>query len=358
MGITYDETRKRYIARIRRRGVAVKKSFDTKAQAEAFERAALQQIFEQGDLGKKQRHTLDEAIEKYLLDEVPNHRSNDRVKSNIRALMPHTEGLYLDQISDAAAKVRAARRQSRRPLPEFETPEQRKARLVAMTKLKPLTSATINRRLAILRRVANLAYKEWHWIDRPISVRLLPEHNQRHEYLSAEQVDELAAACRAPANHMTIVAAYTGMRRGELLGLTKSNIRGDNIFLGLTKNGRPKLVPISPRVKPALEAWIKADKPDPRTLYKYFKAGARSIGKKTLRFHDLRHTTASFLLNMGFDLATVAEVLNCTIQNAQRYAHLSIENKKHALHAITNVGGQKSANAMPIRRKMPKTPKQ
>ncbi|MGG6739677.1 tyrosine-type recombinase/integrase [Herbaspirillum huttiense] len=356
MGITYDEERKRYIVRIRRRGASVKKSFVTKAQAEAFQSAAMQQIFEQGDLGKKRRYTLDEALDRYLDDEVPNHRSNDRVKSNINAVLEFTEGLYLDQIAEAAARVRSAKRKSRRPIPEQETPEQRKARLLQLAKLKPLTPATINRRLAILRRVANLAYKEWHWLDRPISIRLLPEHNQRHEYLTADQVDQLAAACREPANHMTIIAAYTGMRRGELLGLTKANVRGDSIFLGLTKNGRPKMVPISAKVRPALEAWISADKPDPRTIYKYFRAGAKAIGKKSLRFHDLRHTTASFLLNMGFDLATVAEVLSCTIQNAQRYAHLSMENKKHALNAITSFGGQKSATPMPKARKMPNKP--
>ncbi|WP_284076367.1 hypothetical protein [Herbaspirillum aquaticum] len=64
MGITYDEERKRYIVRIRRRGASVKKSFVTKTQAEAFQSAAMQQIFEQGELGKKRRYTLDEALGK------------------------------------------------------------------------------------------------------------------------------------------------------------------------------------------------------------------------------------------------------------------------------------------------------
>jgi len=185
--------------------------------------------------------------------------------------------------------------------------------------------------------VANLAYSEWHWIDRPIAVRLLPEHNKRHEYLSAAEVDLLFESCDYPVNHMVVVAAYTGMRRGEILQLTKANMRGNNLFLGLTKNGKPKTLPISPKVKPHLAKWIEADKPDPRTMYKAYKRGAKAIGKSSITFHDLRHTTASLLLNAGYDLATVAEVLNCTVQNAQRYAHLSLENKKNAMFDIAKL---------------------
>jgi integrase len=195
--------------------------------------------------------------------------------------------------------------------------------------------ASINRRLAILRRVANLAYDEWHWLDRPIAVRLLPEHNKRHEYLSQDEIELLSAACREPVNHWVMVAAYSGIRRGEMLRVNAKSIRGDNLFLGLTKNGKPILLPIVPKFKEALNAWIAADKPDPRTMHKYFKSGAKKIGKPDLRPHDLRHTTASLILNAGHDLSTVAEVLNCTIQNAQRYAHLSIQNKRKAMLNIS-----------------------
>jgi integrase len=149
------------------------------------------------------------------------------------------------------------------------------------------------------------------------------------------EIQELSDACREPANHWVIVASYSGIRRGEMLRVDKNSIRGDNLFLGLTKNGKPILLPIIPKFKDALDAWIKAEKPDPRTLHKYFKSGAKKIGKPDLRPHDLRHTTASLILNAGHDLATVAEVLNCTIANAQRYAHLSLENKRNAMLNIS-----------------------
>lgn len=325
MGIGFDKSSKKYLVRLRRRGVSIARTFDRKADAEAFHAAKLREILDQADLGKKRRYTLAEGIERYLDDEVANQRSADRTESNVRAILPMISGLFLDQIDEAAKRIRTSTRRSRRPGGEFRPGE----------KIKPLTPATINRRLAILRRVAKLAHDEWHWIDRPIAVRLLPEHNKRHEYLTAEEIAELSAACREPVNHWVMVASYTGMRRGEMLKLTKKSLRGDNVYLGLTKNGKPILLPITPKVKESLDAWIKAEKPDPRTMHKYFKAGAKKIGRPGLRPHDMRHTTASLILNAGYDIATVAEVLNCTIQNAQRYAHLSLQNKRSALLNIS-----------------------
>lgn len=325
MGIRYDAKSKSYLVRIRRRGVSIARTFERKTDAEAFEAAKLREILEQADLGKKRRYTLAEGVERFLDDEVKGQRSAEKTESNVRALLPLIAGLYLDQIDEAAKRVKASTRKSRRPGGVFEPGD----------KIKPLTAATINRRLAILRRVSKLAYDEWHWIERPIAVRLLQEHNKRHEYLTPDEIEVLSAACREPVNHWVMVAAYTGIRRGEMFKLTEKSIKGGNIFLGLTKNGKPILLPIVPKFKDSLKAWLKADKPDPRTMHKYFKQGAKKIGRPGLRPHDLRHTTASLILNAGHDLAMVAEVLNCTIQNAERYAHLSLDNKRNALLNIS-----------------------
>lgn len=325
MGIRYDEKSKSYLVRIRRRGVAVARTFERKGDAEAFHTAKLREVLDQSDRGKKRRYTLAEGVERYLDDEVKNHRSKEKTEGNVRAILPLIAGLYLDQIDEAAQRVRASTRKSRRPGGEFK-PED---------KIRPLTPATINRRLAILRRIAKLANDNWHWIDRSIGVRLLKENNSRHEYLTAEEIEQLSAACREPVNHWVIVAAYSGIRRGEMFRLTEDSIRGENIYLGLTKNGKPILLPIVPKFKDALDAWLKAEKPDPRTMHKYFKRGAKTIGRPGLRPHDLRHTTASLIINAGYGLETVAEVLNCTIQNAQRYAHLNLENKKNTLLEIS-----------------------
>lgn len=327
MSVRYDDRSQSYLVRIRRHGLPeISRTFKRKSDAEAFDAKTRKEIFEQKDLGRKARHTLGAAVERYLLEEVAHQRSADRTESNIRALLPAIDGLYVDQIDLAARRVKASMR-------------------VRGKEAEPLKPATINRRLAILRRVANLAHKDWHWLDREIAVRLLPEHNKRHEYLNVDEIEALSQACREPVNHWVMVAAYSGIRRGEMFRLTEQSIQGDNLFLGLTKNGKPIKLPITDAFADALNAWLQAEKPDPRTLHKYFKQGAKKIGKPNLRPHDLRHTTASLLLNAGHGLATVAEVLNCTVQNAQRYAHLSLENKRSALMDIAKKPAQKKTVA-------------
>jgi integrase len=346
MGITYDDKSKSYIVRIRRRGVKVARSFKRKGDAEAFENEKLRQIRDQADFGKKERHTLAAGVEKYVLDEVKNHRSAEKTESNVRAILPHISGLYLDQIDEAAKRVKASVRTSRRAGGKF----------LPTDKIKPLKPASINRRLAILRRVANLAYTEWHWLERPIAVRLLAEHNKRHEYLEPKEIQALSDAAREPVNHWVMVASYSGIRRGEMFRVDETSIRDGNVFLGLTKNGKPILLPIIPKFKEALAAWVKADKPDPRTMHKYFKAAAKKIGRPDLNPHDMRHTTASLLLNAGYGLETVAEVLNCTIANAQRYAHLSLKNKRNAMQNISKakqIGVKLTVNKKLVTRKNP-----
>jgi integrase len=327
MATAKGKTGKKYTVRLRRRGIEINRSFDTKTEADEFRGEMLRKIRDQADLGKKERYTLAAGIERYLDQEVRNHASGDKTESNVRAILPHIAGLYLDQVDEAAKRIRASVRTSRSPygFKEGQT-------------VKALKPATINRRLAIIRRVANLAYTEWHWLERPIAVRLLPEHNKRHEYMEPAEIQALSDAARYPVNHWVMVASYSGIRRGEMFKVNDSSLRGDNIYLGVTKNSKPILIPVPGNVRGHLEAWIKAEKPDPRTMHKYFKAAAKAIGRPTLNPHDMRHTTASLILNAGYGLETVAEVLNCTIANAQRYAHLSLENKRNVLEKIANSG--------------------
>jgi integrase len=324
MGVTVDNKTGRYVVRLRRRGVEVNRSFQRKGEAEAFHAKTLTDIRAQINEGKKPARSIAEAVEKYLTDEVAHQRAKEKTEGNAMALVPYITGLRLDQLAEAARRVRASTRRSRRIGGKF--PEG--------VKPKPLAAATINRRLAILRRIANLAYNEWHWLDRPIGIRLLPEHNKRHLYLDEDQILALSQMAREPVNHWVIVAAYTGIRRGEALRLGKEAIRGSSLFLGMTKNKKPILLPVPPYVLDAVEKWIDAGRPHERTLHTWFKKGAVAIGVPDLRPHDLRHTCASLILNAGYDLAAVAEVLNCTIANAQRYAHLSTENKKAVLATI------------------------
>ena len=79
----------------------------------------------------------------------------------------------------------------------------------------------MNRRLAIVRRLCNLAWK-WGWVESQIKIELLSGEKARHVYLSIPQVIKLAKA--APKSKWYIIlAAFTGLRESELLNLKQEN---------------------------------------------------------------------------------------------------------------------------------------
>jgi site-specific recombinase XerD len=72
-----------------------------------------------------------------------------------------------------------------------------------------------------------------------------------------------------------------------------------------------------------------------RSVKEGFKNALKKAGIEDFRFHDLRHTFASRLVQMGVDLYVVKELLNhSSITVTQRYAHLRLENVKRAVEML------------------------
>jgi integrase len=197
-------------------------------------------------------------------------------------------------------------------------------------------AATINRYLSLLRRIGNLA-ERWGWTDQPIGRRvvLLPEHSQRHVYLTPEQVRRLADCADPLTGDMIWFAALTGLRRGEMLGLRREQIVGPLIALDAgTKSGRPRGVPLPPeaariakdRIPWGVAYWELRDR---------FEAARKAAGMPHVRWHDLRHTYASWLVQAGQPLGAVRELLgHSSLAVTSRYAHLSPDHLRDAVAAL------------------------
>lgn len=312
MSVWYDNEAKRYRIRIRRGGQEVRKilpSGITRRQADEKHTDILREFFDQSDLGKRPSYTIADALNRLIEEELPKLRTAHHVKSNIRALLPLVRGRTL---SDCGAVAENYRRTA------------------------GLADATINRRLAVLRRVCTLAYREWRWLDRPVHIRLLQENNARHEYLDRGEVEILAWLAEAwlqIAGDEALIAAYSGMRRGEIWAVREFD--GETATLRDTKNRRPRLVPVIERIRKPLERFMGAERPHPRTVHKAFKRAAVAIGRPDLHFHDLRHTTASLLINAGVDLYTVGKILgHLDTRTTARYAHLTLDKQREAVERI------------------------
>jgi integrase len=145
----------------------------TKADALDYE-AKLRREIVSGKLGHAPKRSLTDALARWLKGEAATLKSYDNLLSKVRAIRTECEGKPLEQIVQVAEEIK---------------------RKGIAAKLKP---ATINRRLAILRRVANLAHEQWDWLDQPLGakIKLLRGEKSRHIYLTPEQVDTLADHCK------------------------------------------------------------------------------------------------------------------------------------------------------------------
>lgn len=188
--------------------------------------------------------------------------------------------------------------------------------------------STINNHLQVVKRVLNLSYIEWGWIEQPLGdkIRKKTPKNERHVYLDESDLAKLMTAIpdTKPVEKKVIaLAALTGLRQGELLALEPSNIHGIRILLrpDQTKSGKARVVPVPEDARPWLHE-LPFDTTYSR-LRKVWEDARKSIGRKDLRFHDLRHSYASMLAQAGESMTTVRDLLgHSSLIVTSRYSHM------------------------------------
>jgi integrase len=171
------------------------------------------------------------------------------------------------------------------------------------------------------------------------------------------EIDALLKACddlRTYSPHLKPllqVALFTGMRRGELLGLTWEQIRHGFIYLRETKSGKARQIPIGADAATVLAGlrkknhlaspFVFADSQGKRfyEAKRSFASACRRVGVEDFRFHDLRRTFASHLVMTGIGLKAVQELLgHADLTMTMRYAHLSQGHLQEAVAALNGLG--------------------
>lgn len=212
--------------------------------------------------------------------------------------------------------------------------------------------ATVNRHLALMRAILRMARDEWQWIDCIPKIRLLPGEVERDRWLNREEADRLIAAC---APHLAALVRYalaTGCRAREIADLewNRVDLARHNAWLNQTKNGTPRGVPLNSDAMAVLEEQIGKH---PQYCFTYrgkpirweltntgwHKALARA-GLVDLRFHDLRHTWASWHRQAGTSCDELKDLGGWkSRQMVDRYAKYSTEHLTVAASRIENGRG-------------------
>ena len=209
--------------------------------------------------------------------------------------------------------------------------------------------ATVNRVTACLRTMFNKAIEWGVSKDTPMKrIKLFKEDNMRMRYLTKEEIQRLVDNCPTYLKNIVICALNTGMRRGELLNLKWVDIDFRNKFIRLTrtKTKTQRMVPINSIVERLLLNLKERSTNEHTFCYNNgkrvisienaFKKARKNAEINDFKFHDLRHSAASYLVMNGVDLNTVKEILgHTTINMTMRYSHLS---QDHKLRAVETLG--------------------
>jgi integrase len=205
--------------------------------------------------------------------------------------------------------------------------------------------ATVNRLMAALSHAFSIAVKEWGWLDDSPMRRVskLKEPRGRVRFLCDDERTRLLTACRECNNPYlypaVVLSLSTGARQMEIMTLRWSDIdlqRGI-IVLHETKNGERRALPLQGHALALIKDLGKVRRLDtdllfpshaspqkPQDLRAAWEAALRKAEITDFRWHDLRHSAASYLAMNGATLAEIAEVLgHKTLAMVKRYSHLS-----------------------------------
>lgn len=221
---------------------------------------------------------------------------------------------------------------------------------------KQKSPATLNRYVAALSSVITWAIDQRltpkGYVHPCRGIKRIRESDGRVRYLEDDERSRLFDACRQSRYPrmfaLVLTAMKTGARRGELLGLRWSDVDLDAglAYLDRSKNGDRKTLILLPDVVEVLRPFKSSDArryvfgsvrsryQQPADIGTTWKEAVARAQLRDFKFHDLRHTCASYLVQKGVDLSVVAEVLgHRQLTMTRRYAHLKTETKAAAMAA-------------------------
>lgn len=289
------------------------------------------------------RRTLADLIDTFLTDYLPvkaNNTDKRNTASRLAWWRTHYGYLSLDRLQ-----------------PEIIAEARAKLAKGANRYGDPVSGATVNRYLAALSAVCKWAWKELRWLpENPVlAVSKMPEGEGIVRFLSDDERRALFKACREHSNPniypAVMLALATGARASNIRFLRWEDVDHDTWTLTIreTKNGTARYLPVVGPAQAALQAHFEADPTKegwvfkgarddaPGTFDSAWQAVRKAAGLEDFRFHDLRHTTASYLTQSGAGLAQVAEALgHKTLVMARRYSHQNPEHVRATLAGIAD----------------------
>ena len=313
----------------------------TKKDAELYE-AVIKTELMKGNLGileTKRKATLKEGVALYLEYSRTNKKSTENDNAYTEAFLqffkPNT---FLEDITPALIE-------------DFK---------IWLLK-RGLSKSTVNRYLQALSKLFNVCIDNGLLLINPMKkIKLLKPDNHAIRFL--EKTEEkifikflpkfyFADLKKKTGSLLKLIVKFAlkeGARKEEILSLKWCNIdfNKDTIELLHTKSGKKRIIPLAKSLKKILLKLKEQSTSEyvfvnPATGKRYvdikksFNSAVNASGLKKFRFHDLRHTFATRLIEKGVDIVVVKELLgHASITTTMIYVHSDAERKAKAIDII------------------------
>lgn len=266
-------------------------------------------------LGKKPKRTWDEAALRWLREKAHKKSYRDDV-TRIRWFTRHLRGRTLDQVSRELIDRLVSRGLARR------------------------SDRTKDLYVALIRAIFRKAMREWEWIETMPAFRTYSKGGKvRVRYLTRPQAEALLEKLPVHQREVVLFALATGLRQRNILDLTWDRVdferRVATIGEGDTKNGEALGVPLNRVALGVLERQLGKHR---RAVFTYrgrplrsantrtWRAALKACGIRDFRWHDLRHTWATWLRQNDVPTWVLQELGGWKSEAmVRRYAHMSVK---------------------------------
>lgn len=311
-------------------GRRIRHSADTteRAAAQEYHDKLKTQLWEAARLGVKPPRYWEEAALRYLT-EVENKKSISDDARHIRFWTQHFRGRELASITRNEAGSIIEKAQS--------------------------NSATRNRYIASLRGLLRKAQNEWEWIDGAPSLKKYKEAGGRIRWLTQEEAERLLTDMPDYMRDMVEFSLQTGLRQANLIELTWDRVdilrrlafipakmfKGDMDYSAPLNSEAVEIIRrrVGKHHTHVFTDALGRSMPEwPTVIHRAWHEQLERARIRNFRWHDLRHTWASWHVQNGTDIYTLKDLGGWkTLQMPMRYAHLSVGHLAHAAERVTKL---------------------
>ena len=294
-------------------GSVVQRSTGTsvKQAAQEYHDKLKAELWQQKKLGAKPVRSWKETVVRFL-SETSDKRTHQQDKDKLAWLHPYLGHLTLNDITVSVIDV------------------------IRQAKLEGNSKSTVNRYLSLVRAILNRAIS-WEWLDKAPKITMFKEPQGRTRFLTIDEVHRLLKELPEHVQDMVIFTLSCGLRYSNVLKLEWSQVdlKASHVWVAASnsKNGKALSIPLNAQAlavptkqvgKHPTLVFTKGGKRIAGANGKVWRNALKRAGITDFRWHDLRHTWASWAVQNG---VTVFEVQHLggwsSSRMVERYAHLS-----------------------------------